>query len=546
MSTPGSSASAQQAANGAATEAPPRADLIFRSRDGKRTVKSVLRPTTLIGASPKCNIQLISETVSHFHCVITLDNGRLRIRDLRSRTGTKLNGAAIEVSDVRDGDRLEIGPFLFAVDTNLGPARHPASGRRRAEGPLIGGGRTAQVGQYRVTDILGRGGMGWLYIGEDTTSGEKCVLKVLSEQDGVDAGIRTRFLLEAQAGIRLEHPNIVKTFKTDRTDGLFRDIYYSVMEFFEGITLTELVLQSGRLPWQQACDVIRQTAIGLAYIHDNEIIHRDIKPSNLLVDRNGTVKILDFGLAMLDEDGDEFSLAMIFGHDCLGTADFVAPEQTLDSYKVGPAADIYSLGGTFYFALTGNVPFPEKTIAERLEATRTKQPREIREIAPDVPEKVVKIVSKMMSKNPDYRYKLAGSVAKALEPFAETRRIEFDFSELLKFRQRDAEQRAASSKRPENSRDPLSSLSRLSVEADQEDQAAHAEVDTKIGEDTRADHRSDAMLAAPGSGLQLADAIQNVSPELVHLAKSWPTLPDNVRRAIRALLEVEPKRSDQT
>ncbi|HID21893.1 MAG TPA: FHA domain-containing protein, partial [Planctomycetaceae bacterium] len=172
----------------AAADVDQYARLVFRGRDGKVVLKNILRPTTLIGSSSKCNIQLVSDAVSQFHCVITLDDGRLRVRDLRSRSGTKLNDDLIEVAELRDGDVLEIGPFRFTVETNLAPPRafEQLESEPEQERLFLGGG-AAEVGPYRVLDVLGRGGMGWLYIAENKQTGEKCVLKVLPEQDGADA-----------------------------------------------------------------------------------------------------------------------------------------------------------------------------------------------------------------------------------------------------------------------------------------------------------------------------------------------------------------------
>ncbi|NOX55945.1 MAG: protein kinase [Planctomycetes bacterium] len=512
------------------------ARLVFRGRDGKVVLKNILRPTTLIGSSAKCNIQLVSDAVSQFHCVITLDDGRLRVRDLRSRSGTKLNDDLIEVAELCDGDVLEVGPFRFTVETNLTPPREAAEPEQEAppERLFLGGG-TAEVGPYRVLDVLGRGGMGWLYIAENKETGEKCVLKVLPEEDGADAGIRARFMVEAEAGLRLDHPHIVKTLKVERTEGLYHDIHYAVMEFVEGITLLELVQRSGPLPWRQACDIIRQAAVGLEYIHRAGIVHRDVKPSNLLIDRTGHVKILDFGLAMWDEEGDEFSLAMIFGHNCLGTADFIAPEQTRDSYSVDATADIFSLGGTLYFALTGRVPFPEKTIAEKLEAARNREPVPVKELAPSVPEPVAQVVEKMMAKDRADRFQSAAEVAKALTPFSERRPIEFDFDELLVARQREAQQRMASTKNGDAIvRDPLSSLSKLSVGTDSpKPRAPRSDLGHASSAGTLAERQRQAQQAADASA-----QLKKSFPDLAEIVRMWPTVPANVRKAILTLLNI--------
>ena len=261
------------------------------------------------------------------------------------------------------------------------------------------------IDEYRIVDILGTGGMGWLYVGVNEQTGEKAAVKVISRH--MDNDYLTRFKLEARAGLLLNHPNIVRTIKLGETD----EILYVAMELVEGISLQELIVRQGSIPWPQACSLVAQAAAGLQHAHEKGMVHRDIKPGNLLVKRNGTVKVLDFGLALMEKDEDEFTLAMISGQGCVGTADYISPEQTIDSFAVGPRADIYSLGCTLYCALTGTVPFPGESVAKKLRAHRTKDARPVREIKPEVPAAVEQIVAKMMARKPDDRYATAADVA---------------------------------------------------------------------------------------------------------------------------------------
>lgn len=229
----------------------------------------------------------------------------------------------------------------------------------QAERLLAGRYRGFFFDDYKLLEVLGVGGMGWLYAGEEMSTGRKVALKVLADRFKEDRGMVARFELEAKAGMGLTHPNIVRTLKVSQAG----DVHYMVMEFVEGIGLHEFVGLHGRVKWQQACDFIRQAALGLHHTHRAGIIHRDVKPPNLLVEHEGNVKIVDFGLALLGKETreDEFSLAMIFGHDCLGTADYMAPEQSRDSFSVDPRADVYGLGCTFYAILSGKVPYPAKS-----------------------------------------------------------------------------------------------------------------------------------------------------------------------------------------
>ena len=188
--------------------------------------------------------------------------------------------------------------------------------------------------------------------------------------------------------------------------------------------------------------MIAQAAEGLHHAHQAGLVHRDIKPANLLVMNDGQAKVLDFGLALLKDDAEsEFSLAMIFGHDCLGTADYISPEQSLHSHDVDARADVYSLGCTLYFILTGQVPFPLNTVAEKLVAQRMKVPPPISTYVSDVPQGVIDLVAKMMAKKPEDRFQTAAEVAEALKPYAKQLPIPFDFQSILVARAREASRR---------------------------------------------------------------------------------------------------------
>jgi pSer/pThr/pTyr-binding forkhead associated (FHA) protein len=295
----------------------------------------------------------------------------------------------------------------------------------------------AIIDQYQVLELLDTGGMGWLYIAKDMETSQKVALKVLSLQHVNNPDLVARFEIEARAGSMLDHPNVIRTFKKEQTGTL----HYLVMEVVKGINLHELATVQGPVPWQQACDFIRQTADGLQHAHAVGMVHRDIKPANLLVKRLGQLKLLDFGLALVDNDEDEFALAMLFGHDCLGTADYIAPEQTLDSYSVDARADVYSLGCTFYFALTGEAPFPVASNLEKLHSHRTQDLPSVREKSPDVPEQVAEIVGKMMAKEPLERFQTADEVSRALAPFAKRLPAYFDYHSVLAVRAANARKR---------------------------------------------------------------------------------------------------------
>lgn len=358
----------------------------------------------------------------------------------------------------------------------------------QADRLLQGNFRGLMLDGYRVLEVLGAGGMGWVYVAEEVQTRWRVAVKVLPEHCRHDPGVLARFRLEAEAGMRLAHPNILKTFSIHRTHDLVGEINYVVMELVRGVSLLELViLKRGRVAWQQACDVIVQTAAGLQHAHEKGLIHRDVKPENLLISSDGTVKILDFGLAMVDEKEQEFSMAMIFGQNRLGTADYVSPEQAVDSYQIDERADIYSLGCTLYFALTGRLPFPFKTAGEKLRAHRTQRPKAIEEIRTDVPERVIRICAKMMAKRLENRIPNASEVIRYLKPYAQRQNVEFDFAKILAGRVDQAEKRQEMKRRQKEEAAANASGSSLSTVTPLPNKPRQSTIETIMGEETQID-----------------------------------------------------------
>lgn len=285
----------------------------------------------------------------------------------------------------------------------------------QAEKLLQGKHRGYFLGKYKLLSLLGKGGMSSVYLAEHLLLRRRCALKVLPAKRVDDSSYLERFHREAQAVASLDHPNIVRAYDVDhQTDG-DRQIHFLVMEFVDGQSLQELVSEHGVLSFFDAAEFTRQAALGLKQAHEQGMIHRDIKPGNLLVDTNGVVKILDLGLAkffMVEEGND----ALTIRHDekVLGTADYLSPEQAIDSHTVDVRADIYSLGCTLYFMVTGQPPFTEGTLAQRLMAHQLKTPPAVESLRPDTPPSLVKIIRKMMEKQPGDRYATADETEKAL------------------------------------------------------------------------------------------------------------------------------------
>lgn len=266
------------------------------------------------------------------------------------------------------------------------------------------------LGKYTLLDHLGTGGMSNVYLSEHPVMRRRVAIKVLPSNRVNDSSYLERFHREARAVALLDHPNIVRAFDVDHEG----DNHYLVMEYVEGRDLRVLVERNGPLPPRDAADYIRQAAEGLGHAHQAGLVHRDMKPANLLVDAKGVVKVLDLGLARFSDDEADASLTNENDEKMLGTVDYLAPEQALDSHLVDPRADIYSLGGTLYFALTGHPPFPTGTLAQRVIMHQKHEPADILKERPETPAELAAICRKMMAKSPSQRYQTAQEVAQAL------------------------------------------------------------------------------------------------------------------------------------
>lgn len=280
----------------------------------------------------------------------------------------------------------------------------------QAEQVLLGKYRGFTLGKHRILERLGYGGMGQVFLCEHMFMRRRVAIKVLPPVKARDDIALARFYREARATAALDHPNIVRSHDVDQEG----DLHFLVMEYVDGVSLTKLVKKFGPLDVARACDYARQAAIGLQHAHDCGLVHRDMKPGNLMVDRDGVVKILDLGLARFkDEVGDQA------GHPSeevlLGTVDYVAPEQTVNS-KVDARADVYSLGCTLYYLLTGRPPFPEGADADKLHAHQRQTPTPVAQLR-DVPAELSNLIERMLAKSPDDRPQACGAVAAALSPF---------------------------------------------------------------------------------------------------------------------------------
>lgn len=240
---------------------------------------------------------------------------------------------------------------LEAAAQSLFPGR-PTAGVIEAATRACSPPTPGQLGQYQLFEVVGQGGMGTVHRALHTRLKRWVALKILPAERVRDARSLARFQGEMEAVGRLEHRNIIRATDAGEAEGL----HFLVMELVDGIDLARLVQQVGPLPLADACELARQTALGLQYVHEHQMVHRDIKPSNLMLTRDGEVRILDLGLALIHGDRAAGAELTETG-TVMGTTDYMAPEQWEDTHAVDIRADLYSLGCTLYKLLTGEAPF---------------------------------------------------------------------------------------------------------------------------------------------------------------------------------------------
>jgi serine/threonine-protein kinase len=319
----------------------------------------------------------------------------------------------------------------------------------QAEAMAQGRGPGLLVGPYVLLEPLGAGGMGQVFKARHRLMNRLAAVKLIRPEARSSPDFLQRFLREVEAAAQLAHPNIVAAFDAAQ----YGATLYLAMEYVPGMDLGRLLKAHGPLPVDRACDYVRQAALGLQHAHERGLIHRDIKPSNLLVaiedrgsgmedrglkiedrrskiaDRSsirnprssiplsGTIKLLDLGLARLQLDTGDERRRLTQEGEVMGTPDYMAPEQVLDSRQADIRSDIYALGCTLYHLLAGQPPFPTGSIVEKLLAHQKNEPIAVEQLRPDIPPALAPVVRRMLAKRPDSRYQTPGQVAAALAPF---------------------------------------------------------------------------------------------------------------------------------
>jgi response regulator RpfG family c-di-GMP phosphodiesterase len=271
------------------------------------------------------------------------------------------------------------------------------------------------LGNYRVVERLASGGMGIIFKGEHVRLRRPVAIKVLPLSNSQDTRLLARFSAEMEAVARLQHPNIVRAIDAGEVASPDPDapvLHYHVMEYLPGQDLEEYVRDHGTLTLAAVCRIGDQIASALAEAHKHGLVHRDIKPPNILLTPDGQAKLLDFGLARQPDN------RMTEPGTCLGTMDFVAPEQARDAATVDIRADIYGLGGTLFWCLTGQKPFPSRgNLALDIAAHLTSPPPSLRDVRRDVPIEFDRLIRRMMALDPADRLSTPEEVIEALAPF---------------------------------------------------------------------------------------------------------------------------------
>ncbi|MDR0706208.1 MAG: serine/threonine protein kinase [Planctomycetaceae bacterium] len=265
------------------------------------------------------------------------------------------------------------------------------------------------LGHFVINSFIGGGGMGRVYLATDTALDRKVAVKVLPRQRANDLGTAARFMNEAKSAARLNHEHIAQVYFAGEQSG----IPYIAFEYVEGTNVRSMVDDYDAFPLPQALNYLIQISHALAHAANHGVVHRDVKPSNILITREGRVKLIDMGLARL-LDPPESQEDLTASGVTLGTFDYISPEQARDPRSADIRSDIYSLGCTFFFMLSGRPPFPEGTVLQKLLQHQGDEPPDIRAFQPNIPTEVALLIQKMMAKDPRQRFQTPAALIESL------------------------------------------------------------------------------------------------------------------------------------
>ena len=260
--------------------------------------------------------------------------------------------------------------------------------------------------RYTITELIGEGGMAYVFKATDNRLQRTVAVKIMRDEMAADETFRSRFCAESYAVAMLSHPNIVSVYDVSHND----ELEYIVMELVEGITLLQYMEKKGALPWNEALHFSRQIAKALDHAHTRGIIHRDIKPQNIMLLKDGTIKVADFGIAALESE--------LYENDgqAIGSIHYIAPEQARGDYP-DTRSDLYSLGVVMYEMFTGEKPYIGDSLGEIAVKHMNADPKPIHELIPDFPPELERITSKAMSADIESRYQTASDLVRDIDDF---------------------------------------------------------------------------------------------------------------------------------
>lgn len=327
-----------------------------------------------------------------------LSNEQVAETEQRVRAADRRLGTLDDISDEQLGERLVADGLLSRYQVEQ----------------LRNGVTKFNLGPYQIIESIGKGGMAHVFKAVHPMMGRVVAIKVLPRHKSTPDAIAL-FTREIQAQAQLDHPNLVRAFDA----GYDGNVYFLVCEYVPGTDLRRLVRSRGKLSMSEAATIVAQAANGLAHAHSRGLIHRDVKPGNLLVTPEGLTKVSDLGLAGFlgeidDKDRDPRAGKIV------GTADYLAPEQVISPDRVSPTSDIYSLGVTLYYAVTGKVPFASGTAREKARRHVEEAPLNPRRLNPELSGPFVAVIGAMMEKDPAKRVQTAAEVVKLLAPWAKS------------------------------------------------------------------------------------------------------------------------------
>ncbi len=371
-----------------------------------RMVELPLAGTLVLGCSrERAGFVVEGQGVDETHCAIgRTKEGDWAVKDLGSKNGTLLNGQRVAAARLKLGDQLVLGARRLEV-------RDARAEAARAATAAVGSARPADVpqkiGGYRVERLIGKGGMGAVYLAVQESLRRPVALKVLAPKLAADRDFVHRFQAEARAAAALSHPNVVVVYDVGEENGA----HYLSMEYMAGGSLEQKLAAAGPLPWKAVLSVLGDAAAGLAYAESRGIVHRDIKPANLMYSGTGTVKIADLGLATtLEQEASE----AVDGRKVFGTPHFISPEQARGQ-AVDQRSDLYSLGATAYRLLSGKTPFEGGSTREILRALQTEAPRPLRELVRELPPELEAVIQRLMEKDAAARFPTAETLRRECE-----------------------------------------------------------------------------------------------------------------------------------